>query len=157
MSSGEPTRSSPSLMSFVPPTTPGRRAPHPVDRRGIRLTGHTGRRERRWCQMRKGVSDLWRTFQVGAAANHRYLDAMAAAPLKDRGVEALDASCRPWTKNGRTYARFSPLTEGDPTLFRAALAGEHARQFLPARGAPVAAPSRAGTPPHRPLIQGAVA
>jgi hypothetical protein len=86
----------------------------------------TGRRERRWCQMRKGVSDLWRTFQVGAAANHRYLDAMAAAPLKGKGVEALDALCRPRTKNGRTYARFSPLTKGDLTLFRAALAGEHA-------------------------------
>jgi hypothetical protein len=85
-----------------------------------------GRRERRWCQMRKGVSDLWRTFQVGAAANHRYLDAMAAAPLKGKGVEALDALCRPRTKNGRTYARFSPLTKGDLSLFRAALAGEHA-------------------------------
>ncbi len=69
---------------------------------------------------------MWRTFQVGAAANHRYLDAMAAAPLKGKGVEALDALCRPRTKNGRTYARFSPLTKGDLTLFRAALAGEHA-------------------------------
>lgn len=90
------------------------------------VTTTTGRRERRWCQMRKGVSDLWRTFQVGAAANHRYLDAMAAAPLKGEGVVALDALCRPRTKNGRTYARFSPLTEGDLSLFRAALAGEHA-------------------------------
>ena len=90
------------------------------------VTTATGRRERRWCQMRKGVSDLWRTFQVGTAANHRYLDAMSAAPLKGKGVEALDALCRPRTKNGRTYARFSPLTEGDLSLFRAALAGEHA-------------------------------
>lgn len=90
------------------------------------VTATTGRRERRWCQMRKGVSDLWRTFQVGAAANHRYLDAMAAAPLKGKGVAALDALCRPRIKNGRTYARFSPLTEGDLSLFRAALAGEHA-------------------------------
>lgn len=38
----------------------------------------------------------------------------------------LDALCRPRTKNGRTHARFSPLTKGDLTLFRAALAGEHA-------------------------------
>ena len=50
---------------------------------------------------------------------------MAAAPLKGKGVEALDALCRPRTKNGRTHARFSPLTKGDLTLFRAALAGEH--------------------------------
>ena len=46
------------------------------------VTNDEGRRERRWCPMRKGVSDLWRNYQVGIAANHRYLDALAAAPLK---------------------------------------------------------------------------
>jgi hypothetical protein len=76
--------------------------------------------------MRKGVSDLWRTYQVGIAANHRYLDALAAAPLKGEGVAALDALCRPRTHRGRHYARFSPLTPDDLALFRAALAGEHA-------------------------------
>ena len=44
------------------------------------VTNDEGRRERRWCPMRKGVSDLWRNYQVGIAANHRYLDALAAAP-----------------------------------------------------------------------------
>ena len=44
----------------------------------------TGRRERRWCPMRKGVGDLWRNFQVGIAANHRYLDALAAALAQRR-------------------------------------------------------------------------
>jgi hypothetical protein len=73
------------------------------------VTSDTGRRERRWCPMRKGVSDLWRTYQVGIAANHRYLDALAAAPLKGEGVAALDALCRPRTTRGRRYARFSPL------------------------------------------------
>jgi hypothetical protein len=42
------------------------------------VTNADGRRERRWCLMRKGVSDLWRNYQVGIAANHRYLDALAA-------------------------------------------------------------------------------
>jgi hypothetical protein len=46
------------------------------------VTNDAGRHERRWCPMRKGVSDLWRTYQVGIAANHRYLDALAAAPSK---------------------------------------------------------------------------
>ena len=59
-----------------------------------------GRRERRWCPMRKGVGDLWRNFQVGIAANRRYLDALAAAPLKGEGVAALDALCRPRTRAG---------------------------------------------------------
>ena len=89
------------------------------------FTDDGGRRERRWCPMRKGVSDLWRSFQVGIAANRRYLDALAAAPLKGEGVAALDALCRPRTNHGRTVARFNPLTPADLALFRAALAGEH--------------------------------
>jgi hypothetical protein len=89
------------------------------------VTNDAGRRERRWCPMRKGVSDLWRTYQVGIAANHRYLDALAAAPLKGEGVAALDALCRPRATRGCRYARFSPLNPDDLALFRAALAGEH--------------------------------
>jgi hypothetical protein len=89
------------------------------------VTDSSGRRERRWCPMRKGVSDLWRNYQVGIAANHRYLEALAAAPLKGEGVAALDALCRPRTHHGRRYARFSPLNPDDLALFRAALAGEH--------------------------------
>jgi hypothetical protein len=76
--------------------------------------------------MRKGVADFWRNFQVGIAANRRYLDALAAAPLKGESVAAIDALCRPHTKAGRTYARFNPLTPADLALFRALLSGEHA-------------------------------
>lgn len=60
------------------------------------------------------------------AANRRYLEALAAAPLKGEGVAALDALCRPRTNRGRRYARFSPLSPADLALFRAAIAGEHA-------------------------------
>jgi hypothetical protein len=59
-----------------------------------------GRCERRWCPMRKGMSDLYRNYQVGMAANQRYLQAMAAVPLKGEGVATLDALCRPKTKHG---------------------------------------------------------
>ena len=92
------------------------------------VTNDDGRRERRWCPMRKGVSDLWRNFQVGIAANHRYLDALAAAPLKGEGVAALDALCRPEPTAGVDHARFNPLSPTDLALFRAALAGEHTIQ-----------------------------
>jgi hypothetical protein len=85
-----------------------------------------GRYERRWCPMRKGVSDLYRNYQVGMAANQRYLQAMAAAPLKGKGVEVLDALCRPKTKHGRTVARFSPLNPIDLALFKTVMAGQHA-------------------------------
>ncbi len=89
------------------------------------ITDEQGRRERRWCPMNKGVANFWRYFQVGMAANRRYLDALAAAPIKGKGVAALDALCRPHTKNGRPHARFDPLRPADRALFKAVLAGEH--------------------------------
>jgi hypothetical protein len=79
-----------------------------------------------WCPMRKGVSDCWRNFQVGMAANRHYLEALAAAPLKGEGVAGRDALCRPKTNQGRRYARFNPLLPADLALFKAVLAGEHA-------------------------------
>ena len=44
----------------------------PSEFRALRvLTDVKGRRERRWCPMRKGVADCWRNYQVGIAANRR--------------------------------------------------------------------------------------
>jgi hypothetical protein len=84
---------------------------NPREFRVLRVfTDERGRRERRWCEMRRGVADLWRNYQVGIGSNHRYLDALAAAPLKGEGVAALDALCRPRTHRGRTYARFNPIS-----------------------------------------------
>lgn len=84
-----------------------------------------GRSERRWTPMNKGVANMWRYYQVGMAANRRYLDALAAAPLKGEGVAALDALCRPRTLHGRHHARFDPLRPSDRKLFQALLAGGH--------------------------------
>jgi hypothetical protein len=99
---------------------------NPREFRVLRVkTGEQGRRERRWCEMNKGVANMWRYFQVGIQANRRYLDALAAAPLKGKGVAALDALCRSRTKQGRHYARFNPTSPADLALFRAVLAGEH--------------------------------
>jgi hypothetical protein len=81
---------------------------------------------RRWCPMGKSVANTWRYHQVGAGANRRYLNALAAAPMNGKGIAALDALCRPHVRNGRRHARFNPLTDPDIALFRAALAGEQA-------------------------------
>jgi hypothetical protein len=89
------------------------------------VTDVDGTRSRRWCPMRKGVSDLWRCYQVGIAANQRYLNAISAAPLKGKGVAALDALCRPRTNRGRKVARFRPLDPVDLALFRAVMVGQH--------------------------------
>ena len=99
---------------------------NPREFRVLRVfTDERGRRERRWCQMGKGVANVWRYYQVGIASNHRYLDALAAAPLKGEGVAALDALCRSRTNKGRHHARFNPLSPIDRALFRAVLAGGH--------------------------------
>jgi hypothetical protein len=89
------------------------------------VTDADGQRSRRWCPMRKGVSDLWRCYQVGIAANQRYLRALAAAPMKGEGVAALDALCRPQNNRGRRVARFRPLENADLALFRAVMVGQH--------------------------------
>ena len=87
---------------------------NPREFRVLRVfTDEQGRRERRWCEMNKGVANMWRYFQVGIGANLRYLDALAAAPLKGEGVAALDALCRSKTRNGRHHARFNPLSPQD--------------------------------------------
>jgi hypothetical protein len=97
---------------------------NPREFRTLRVrTDEQGRRERRWCPMNKGVSNMWRYFQVGIGANRRYLEALAAAQPNGEGVAALDALCRPRTRNGRHHARFHPLQPADLALFRAVLAG----------------------------------
>jgi hypothetical protein len=80
---------------------------------------------RSWCPMKKGVVDLYRFYQVGRASNHRYLDALAAAPDYRHGVTALERLCRPQRNRGRRHPRLNPIHSKDIALFRAVLAGEH--------------------------------
>jgi hypothetical protein len=82
--------------------------------------------QRQWCQMRKGVADLYRFFQVGRSSNERYLDALAAAPDHRDGTVALDRLCHPRRNHGRRHPRLNPLDPKALALFRAVLAGEHA-------------------------------
>jgi hypothetical protein len=66
-------------------------------------------------------------------ANQRYLQALAAAPLKGEGVSTLDALCRPTTKRGRTVAPFNSLSSTNLALFTAVLAGPTRHERLPQR------------------------
>src|SRR5712691_5800637 len=67
---------------------------NPREFRVLRVVSTPQGRQRRWCQMNKGVANMWRYFQVGIGANRRYLDALAAARPQGEGVAALDALCR---------------------------------------------------------------
>ena len=80
---------------------------------------------RRWCPLNKGVAYLWRHFQVGAAANQRYLSALAQVQLQGEAVAALDDLCRCRNDGGKHVARINPVTNATCALFRAVMAGEH--------------------------------
>jgi hypothetical protein len=78
-----------------------------------------------WCPMRKGIANLHRYYQVGAAANERYLDALAAASETRHGIAVLDRHTRPITNRGRRHPRLNPVDRDELALYRAVLAGEH--------------------------------
>ena len=98
---------------------------NPREFRVLRVQDTPQGRQRRWCEMRKGVANTWRFFQVGAGANRRYLDALASVTPNGKGIAALDALCRPRTNHQRHAARLNPLSPTDLALFRAVVAGEH--------------------------------
>jgi hypothetical protein len=82
-----------------------------------------------WKPMNKGVSNLKRFFEVGAAANERYLDALGAVSAKaprSRAVQKLDELCQPHTRDGRHVPRLQPIGRDDCAVFQAVLHGEHA-------------------------------
>ena len=99
---------------------------NPSEFRVLRRVEMKGRRSLRWCAMNKGVANAWRYYQVGAQANHRYLDALSAVQHKGEAVAAIEGLCRSHVRDGRRHGRFNPLTAPDLDLFRAVLAGEHA-------------------------------
>lgn len=80
----------------------------------------------RWKPMGKGVSNLYRYAEVGLQANLRLLEHLAQANLKSKAIPYLDGLCRSHSRDGKCFARFTPLSEPDRKLFAAVLSGEFA-------------------------------
>ena len=80
----------------------------------------------RWKPMGKGVSNLYRYAEVGLQANQRLLEHFAQANLKSKAIPYLDSLCRSHSRDGKRFARFTPLSETDRKLFAAVLSGEFA-------------------------------
>jgi hypothetical protein len=100
----------------------------------------------RWVPMGKGVANMWGYYQVGIAANRRYLIALAKVQPKGKALDELDDLCRTRTIDGKRCPRLIPVHAQTVALFAAVLAGENAingfrntdlaRRLFPAKAKP---------------------
>jgi len=86
--------------------------------------------EKSWRKLRRGVADLWRRGEVSAAANERYLEALASVSGSTALAEEAAAVCRPVRIEGRRYRALNPLNEDDGALLEALSRGEFVLQGL---------------------------
>ena len=83
-----------------------------------------GKRPRRWCALRKGVSDLYRRTQICQAANEEYLEAMASVEPGVSLRELAEPLCRRarWKRKG--FRALRPWSAEDAALLAAIHRGE---------------------------------
>ena len=94
-----------------------------------RRAGRRGRRTLGWHPLPKGVAFLPRYATVSAAANHRYLDALAVVDDPAPAHRALDRLVQPVRDHhDRSSRAFNPAVAADLALFAAVLRGEHTLQ-----------------------------
>jgi hypothetical protein len=81
-----------------------------------------------WCPMNKGVSNFYHYRRVAAAANDRYLAALAVVADPAPAYHQVERLAEPKTTRGRSSAGFNPARRPDVRLFEAVLRGEHLLQ-----------------------------
>lgn len=81
--------------------------------------------EKTWRPLQRSVGELWRRAEVSAAANRRYLEALASVTDKTPAGEAGAAVCRALVKNGRRHRALNPWSEKDAALLAAVSRGEY--------------------------------
>jgi hypothetical protein len=79
-----------------------------------------------WRPLQRSVGELWRRAQVSAAANQRYLQALASVTEKTPVGEAAAGVCRAVLKDGRRHRALNPWGEKDAALLQAVSRGEYA-------------------------------
>ena len=109
--------------------------------------------EKTWRPLQRSVGELWRRAEVSAAANHRYLQALASVTEKIPVGEATAGVCRAVVKEGRRHRALNPWSDPDAALLAAVSRGEYVinglrnrdlrRQLWPKAGSP-----QTGTPPR---------
>lgn len=79
-----------------------------------------------WRTLQRSVGELWRRAQVSAAANHRYLEALASVTDKTPAGQASAPVCRAIVRAGRRHRALNPWSEKDAALLQAVSRGEYA-------------------------------
>ena len=107
-----------------------------------------------WRDLQRSVGELWRRAEVSAAANRRYLEALASVTDKTPAGEAARPVCRAVVRDGRRHRALNPWSEKDAALLQAVSRGEYAinglrnrdlrRQLWPKAGTPQQERQRAG-------------
>lgn len=83
-----------------------------------------------WFPMAKRVTNLEHYAHVARAANHRYLDSLAAVASPAQAQSTLHRIAEPAVHKGRRIRGFNPAAKTDVAIFRAVIRGEHAIQGL---------------------------
>jgi hypothetical protein len=81
--------------------------------------------EKSWRPLQRSVGELWRRAEVSAAANRRYLQALASVTDKTPVGQASAAVCRVVVKDGRRHRALNPWGENDAALLAAVSRGEY--------------------------------
>jgi hypothetical protein len=81
--------------------------------------------QKTWRPLQRSVGELWRRAQVSAAANRRYLEALASVTDKTPAGEASAEVCRAVVRNGRRHRALNPWSEKDAALLPAISRGEY--------------------------------
>ena len=76
-----------------------------------------------WFPMAKGVANLYRYGEIGFAANHAYLDALAIVRDDRPAKESLQKLTEPIRRKGKSYGAFNPLRSEEIRLFRSVVNG----------------------------------
>jgi hypothetical protein len=93
--------------------------------RVYRVKQGDGGGEKSWRPLQRSVGELWRRAQVSAAANRRYLEALASVTDKTPAGEAAASVCRAVLRNGRRHRALNPWSEKDAALLAAVSRGEY--------------------------------
>jgi hypothetical protein len=81
--------------------------------------------QKTWRPLQRSVGELWRRAEVSAAANQRYLQALASVTDKTPAGQASAAVCRAVVKDGRRHRALNPWSEKDAALLAAVSRGEY--------------------------------